>query len=165
MEARSSLHNMADFARLEGKRRVLELLLHVASTKEAEIATLSSTAAVRLGHGQITKASLAGADALLVAQKNLFSLLLRTCDPRLSPARWAPALAMLHKQMCCPNFLIAVAAHDLDSVRVVGCHVDFELLRVGSFWWFPSRFFAVGVEVVRKILRVRHAHFPWLWET
>jgi hypothetical protein len=69
----------------------------------------------------------------------------------LSPARRAPAVSVLDKQMRCA-YLALRNGHTLGSWggggAVVGCHVVLQLLGVGACWRLPARDLLGRIEVV-----------------
>ena len=74
MQPAGGLHDAADLAGLEAERGVLELLLHVALAKVAEVAALAGAAAVGLGEGQLAEGDFAGLDLGLVGLDDLEGL-------------------------------------------------------------------------------------------
>lgn len=68
MQSARRLDHMTQLSRLQRKRRILELLLHVSAAKIAQITHFTGRAAVGLGDGEVSETGLAGADLLLVSE-------------------------------------------------------------------------------------------------
>ena len=188
---RCRLDQIAHLALVEGEGSLLELLLHVALAKEApddvsvsrrishrrdsQIAPLASAAAVRLGRREFRQrlgaaiflATLVRLYLLLVFLYHLPGVLDRARNLGLPPTSRTPAVAMFDEEMGTSDLAFSrresCGRNALGAV--VGGHVCLELVRVGSGWWFPSRVFRLGVEVVWKVLGVGAAHLPSLGET
>lgn len=71
MQPARGVHDARDLPWLQGKRGILELLLHVSSPKVAQVASLAGTAAVRLSQSQLAQRYLAALDLLLVTLDDL----------------------------------------------------------------------------------------------
>lgn len=72
---------------------------------------------------------------------------------------------MLDQQVGTSNFVFLVGAEvAVDAGGVMICHVHLQFVGIGAFWWFPSRFLVVGIEVVRKVLGVGDANLPRFWQ-
>lgn len=68
------------------KRSILKFLLHIAATKVAQVPTLTSTAAIRLGQRQLPKGDFSRLDSLLVGLENALGLFSGAGDLGLLPA-------------------------------------------------------------------------------
>lgn len=80
MQPARRVHDARDAAGLQGKGGLLELLLHVALAKVAEVAALAGAAAVGLGDGELLQGGVAALDALLVALDDLLGVILGARD-------------------------------------------------------------------------------------
>ena len=76
MQAARSLDDAAELLDVEAERSLLELLLHDAAAKAAQIAELVGAVAVGLALGQVGERDLARADAALVVLQDGAGLVL-----------------------------------------------------------------------------------------
>ena len=76
MQPAGRLDDAADLAGLETERGLLELPLHVALAKIAQVAALAGAAAVGLGEGQLAEGDVARLDLGLVRLEDLEGLVL-----------------------------------------------------------------------------------------
>ena len=70
MQPTGRLNHMAQLSWLQCKCCILELLLHISSSKVSQISHFAGRAAVRLGNGEVGEGGLPGADLLLVGEDN-----------------------------------------------------------------------------------------------
>jgi hypothetical protein len=176
---------MADLAWLQSESRILKLLLHVtfseettvlngilasnpyilfhAANSDLQVSPLPGAATIRIRHCQVSERIRSRTNSLFVAKQNSHGFLFRAGYPRLLPARRATAFAVLDEQVSASNFVLLISSKgSADARSVMIRHVHLELVRVGSFWRLPSRFFGIRVEVVGQVLRVGDADLPWL---
>ena len=71
MQPACRVHHARDLAHLERKRSILKLLLHVSPPEVAEVATLPSAAAVRLGQRELAQRDLSSVNLPLVFPNDL----------------------------------------------------------------------------------------------
>lgn len=156
MEAARRLHHAAHVARIEVEGDLLKLLLHIATSKEAQVTTLAGRGAVRLVEGQFAERDGAGLDLLLVAFDDGHGLVLGTRNFRLSPAAGTPAPRVFDQQMGGANLALGRAR----SGTLMSSHILLELVGVGPRGRLPAGDCLDRVEVVRQILGVGVANLP-----
>lgn len=76
MQPARRIHHSRNTTRLQRKRRLLKLALHIALAKVSQVAALARAAAVRLGDRQVLQRRLAAGDALLVRLDDCLRVLL-----------------------------------------------------------------------------------------
>jgi hypothetical protein len=140
-----------------------------------QITSLTSTTTIRLGCCELRQrlcivtslSCLVCLDLRLVASDQFLGFLMGASDLGFPPAGWAPAVAMLDKQMSSPDLVPRwCKGCGCDALGAVVCgHELLELLRVGSRRRLPSRVFGFRVEVVWQVLGVGAAHLPALGQT
>lgn len=167
MQATGGFNNATHLAGLEGKRGVLELLLHVTAAKVAQIAALSRRGAVGLSRSKVAQRRGAGLDLCFVGLDDLHGLFFGAGDVGLAPRAGAAGVAVLDEQMGGADLVLWDAGDSTvaGASAVVGGHVVLEFLAVGSGGRFPTRDLFLGVEVVGQVLGVGVTNLPVGGET